>query len=86
MGIKKDKSSSAAAVNSLRAAASYPRGVNVVCFEFCIIKCTSCDSHTVYPAYNVYHMSTYQIINISYPLSYPNRRSIYRLLVDVSDF
>ena len=33
MGIKRDKSSSAAAVNSLRAAASYPPGVFVGCFE-----------------------------------------------------
>ena len=39
VGIKKDKSSSAAAVNSLRAAASYPPGVNVGCFWFFIIKC-----------------------------------------------
>ena len=57
MGIKKDKSSSAAAVNSLRAAATYPPGVNVGCFGFYISKCTSCDSHTVYPAICIYQIS-----------------------------
>ena len=55
MGIKRDKSSSAAAVNSLRAAASYPLGVNVVLFGFYIIKCTSCAS-CMYPAYIRYHV------------------------------
>ena len=112
MGIKKDKSSSAAAVNSLRAAASYPPGVNVGCFTFSLLSVPHvhhvCSLHlsdimcivfTSYPCivnvscvscvyvlfvYHVYCMSTDQNINISYP-SFPNRRSIYRLLLNVSD-
>ena len=111
VGIKKDKSSSAAAVNSweLRHLIHQSMWVvsdftllsvhhvhhvcslhlsDIMCIVFtsypCIVNVSCVSCVYVLFVYHVYCMSTDQNINISYP-SFPNRRSIYRLLLNVSD-